>query len=381
MFKVDREQNDISKLKSPSFSELNLRERDHLQEWFAKNPSALGEELLIIQKEFSGFAETNERLDLLALDKNRQLVIIENKLDDSGRDVTWQALKYAAYCSSLKKSDIVQIFQDHIEKHQDQDDDRIDATTQICNFLDVDELEGVTLNESYDQRIILIAAKFRTEVTAAVLWLREHNINAECHKVTPYSNEDELYIDIQQIIPVPEASDFMVSMVNKEQEQKTTKSVQRHSHQLRLKFWSQALPALRASGLSRYETVNPTKDHWLNCGTGMSACIFCIVFAKREIRVEVAIQRSEAEVNKLVFDKLYSQKEYLEEEFGLPLEWLRLNEKISSKIVLTQPFDGFDEENWPEMIDWLVQHMSRLQCAFEPAIKVINSDLKRPDAP
>lgn len=381
MFKVDRRQNDIAKLKSPSFSELNLRERDHLQEWVAKNPSALGEELLIIQKEFSGFAETNERLDLLALDKNRQFVIIENKLDDSGRDVTWQALKYAAYCSSLKKSDIVQIFQDHIEKHQDQEDDPMDASTQICNFLDLDELEGVTLNESYDQRIILIAAKFRTEVTAAVLWLREHNINAECHKVTPYSNEDELYIDIQQIIPVPEASDFMVSMVNKKQEQKTDKVVQRKSHQLRLKFWSQALPALRASGLSRYETVNPTKDHWLSCGTGMSACMFSLIFGKREARVELSIQRAETEINKQVFDKLYQQQLKLEDKFGAPLDWRRLNDKKACRIAFSKPFDGYNEENWPEMIDWLVQHMGRLQSAFEPAIEIINSDLKRPDAP
>jgi hypothetical protein len=44
--------------------------------------------MLIIQKEFCGFNDTNERLDLLALDKWGNLVIIENKLDDSGRDVT-----------------------------------------------------------------------------------------------------------------------------------------------------------------------------------------------------------------------------------------------------------------------------------------------------
>ena len=56
-------------------------------------PDALGEELLIIQKEFDGFADTRERLDLLALDKNGQLVIIENKLDDTGRDVVWQAVQ------------------------------------------------------------------------------------------------------------------------------------------------------------------------------------------------------------------------------------------------------------------------------------------------
>lgn len=51
----------------------------------------LGEELLIIQKEFAGFSDTHERLDLLALDKQGSLVIIENKLDDTGRHVTWQA--------------------------------------------------------------------------------------------------------------------------------------------------------------------------------------------------------------------------------------------------------------------------------------------------
>ncbi len=75
------------------FGDLNLHEREHLQEWLANQPNALGEDLLIIQKEFDGFADTRERLDLPALDKDGQLVVIENKLDDSGRDVAWQALK------------------------------------------------------------------------------------------------------------------------------------------------------------------------------------------------------------------------------------------------------------------------------------------------
>jgi RecB family endonuclease NucS len=76
MFRVDRTQNRIIKLAGSRLSGLNLRERDHLQEWLAKQPDALGEELLIIQKEFDGFADTRERLDLLALDKDGQLVVI-----------------------------------------------------------------------------------------------------------------------------------------------------------------------------------------------------------------------------------------------------------------------------------------------------------------
>jgi len=69
MYKIDKNNNKILKIKERTFSDLGFRERENLQEWVAKEPSVLGEELLIIQKEFSGFTDTQERLDLLALDK------------------------------------------------------------------------------------------------------------------------------------------------------------------------------------------------------------------------------------------------------------------------------------------------------------------------
>ena len=100
MYKIDKESNSIQLLEKQSFSSSGFRERENLQEWIAKQPDVLGEDLLIIQKEFRGFNETQERLDLLALDKQGALVVIENKLDDSGKDVTWQALKYASYETS-----------------------------------------------------------------------------------------------------------------------------------------------------------------------------------------------------------------------------------------------------------------------------------------
>ena len=69
MFQVIRSTNRLVRLKERRFADLKLREREHLQEWLAHTPEALGEELLVIQKEFDGFADTRERLDLLALDK------------------------------------------------------------------------------------------------------------------------------------------------------------------------------------------------------------------------------------------------------------------------------------------------------------------------
>ena len=107
----------MSRLEVKSFSSLGFTERHHLQEWLANEPDALGEELLIIQKEFDGFDDTRERLDLLALDKDGVLVIIENKLDDTGRDVVWQALKYASYCSNLSKPQLISIYQQYLDKY------------------------------------------------------------------------------------------------------------------------------------------------------------------------------------------------------------------------------------------------------------------------
>lgn len=199
MFQVNRTENRIRRLEERRFGDLNLRERDHLQEWLAHLPDALGEDFLIIQKEFDGFADTRERLDLLALDKEGQLVVIENKLDDSGRDVTWQALKYAAYCSSLTKAQIVDIYQSYLDRYEKGGS----AVERICEFLGAEDLEEVALNVGNGQRIMFVAAKFRKEVTAAVLWLLSHGIRAQCFRVVPYTFSDELFIDLQQIIPTP----------------------------------------------------------------------------------------------------------------------------------------------------------------------------------
>ena len=64
MFRIDRDTKRLSRLKRCSFGELGFKEREDLQEWLISSPDAFGEDLLIIQKEFDGFDETRERLDL-----------------------------------------------------------------------------------------------------------------------------------------------------------------------------------------------------------------------------------------------------------------------------------------------------------------------------
>lgn len=371
MYQVNRSENRLVRLKEERFADLNLREREHLQEWLVGMPDALGEDLLIVQKEFDGFADTRERLDLLALDKEGRLVVIENKLDDSGRDVVWQALKYVAYCSSLKKTEIVEIYQEYLDRSSE----GVDAATNICKFLGVEELDEVVLNPGNEQRLVLVAANFRKEVTATALWLLGHGVRAQCFRVIPYSFGEELFVDLRQIIPTPEAADFMISLAAKDYEEKSIEGALRRSHKLRQEFWAKALEELRDRNIDRFQNISPSNDHWLACATGVSGFAFNLVFLQKGVRVELYLQRSEAE-NKWSFDRLKQERQSIESSYGEQLEWQRLDGSKACRICHSHPFSGFERENWPKMIDWLCVHIVKLDEAFSEPLARLSQDLK-----
>ena len=169
MYQIDAASNRIHPIKPKTFTELKFQERAHLQEWLANQPDAMGEDLLIIQKEFSGFEGTMERLDLLALDTSGRLVIIENKLDDSGRDVIWQALKYAAYCSTLKTDQIIDIYQSYLGTGTHAEAAEIKAEI-------VFETGDKDLNKSLFDAVHNHAGVIEAKLQGPIEWLRKPNI-------------------------------------------------------------------------------------------------------------------------------------------------------------------------------------------------------------
>ena len=371
MFEIDRTANRIAPIRERSFSELNFREREHLQEWVANLPEALGEELLVIQKEFDGFDETRERLDLLALDKDGRLVVIENKLDDTGRDVVWQALKYAAYVSSLTRTQIIDIYQQYLDRYCGGGN----AAENISSFLDGAELSELVLNQGYSQRVIFIAAKFRKEVTSTALWLLGQGIQVQCFKTTIYTFGDQLLLDLRQIIPTPEAEEFMIGMSSKENDEKSAVGDLKKRHKLRLEYWERALSAFREAGITTFQNIRPGKDHWLNAGSGVGGAAYVLIFGKDEVRVELYFQRSSKEQNKWLFDQLHARRKEIEDTFGAELQWNRLDDKKASRITASCPFDGYNRENWPGMIEWQIDHMRRLEKAMRAPLQALAAQL------
>jgi hypothetical protein len=208
MYKVDIENKKLIELTPINFGDLKLTEPYDIEDWIEKTPKVLGEELLIITRQY--FVPSGKKLDLLAIDKKANLVIIELKRDNSGSEVEWQAIKYASYCANFLADDIFEIFAAYIK------DDQIEAQSRIEEFIEVD-LEN--LNDS--QRIILVSKEFHSDVISAVLWLRDFEINIECIRLKPFLTPDrQLIISPELIIPLPEAKDYITRKEKKEKEHK-----------------------------------------------------------------------------------------------------------------------------------------------------------------
>lgn len=57
-FTVDLESKQAVPLKSNSFAELKLLERDHLQQWVMSNPQMIGPDLIVVTSEFEELHQT-----------------------------------------------------------------------------------------------------------------------------------------------------------------------------------------------------------------------------------------------------------------------------------------------------------------------------------
>ena len=67
-------------------------------------------------------------------------------------------------------------------------------------------------------RILLVSEDFSKEVTTSVLWLNESGLDIRCVRLRVYRHGDELLIDVDQVIPLPEAQDYLVRVRNKAEE-------------------------------------------------------------------------------------------------------------------------------------------------------------------
>lgn len=174
---------------------------DDLREWILSEPTGLlNEEVMIIGREVtvSGF---RDRIDLLGIDPEGNVVIIELKRGAMKGSDDFQGLKYAAYASQWGYDDLREQFNKFIdtrwgESLYGEDAEFSEELAEFCN-------EDYAVNK--DQRIMFVGESIRARLKIVTRWLSERDIDVSITKVTVLKSDGDLYLDSEQKVPVPES--------------------------------------------------------------------------------------------------------------------------------------------------------------------------------
>ena len=66
-----------------------------------------------------------------------------------------------------------------------------------------------------DVRLLIVARDFSGDVTTAVMWLSERDLDIHCIRIQPYDLDDRFLLDVQQIIPLPEVASYQIRIPDK----------------------------------------------------------------------------------------------------------------------------------------------------------------------
>ncbi len=211
LYRID--DNALKPVPATTFHAEGLQERRDLQQLIINQPGALGSDMFIITEEFENWSDSYRRIDLLAIDEDGTLAVVELKRDENPGPMELQALRYAAMVANIT-------FEQLVHAHQDFGDAQGldgDALSRIDEFLSEKEVNRDDL-QTAKPRIILVAPDFPTELATSVLWLNDSGLDIRCVRLLLYRAGDTLFVDTGQVIPLPEADDYLVRVREKAEE-------------------------------------------------------------------------------------------------------------------------------------------------------------------
>ena len=281
----------IGKLEEVDIRELWKHEQYDFSEWLYKKENIenlndiLGLTLVDISKEtYVG----SYRCDLFAKDETTGIkVIIENQLETSNHDHLGKIITYA---SGLDAKVVVWIVKEAREEHR-----------------------------------------------SAIEWLNNNtnsNVNFFLIEIHAYKIGNSDSAPMFQVIEQP--NDFIKN--NKSIDSNDTMN---KSQSQRVEFWNQFNNVLIERG-KPFNVRKATTDHWYNVAIGTSDAHIAITLINKDSVIGVELYITD---NKELFDRLYQQKEDIENDLGFKLDWRRLNNSKASRIVTFIKELNFDDHS------------------------------------
>ena len=161
------------------------------------------------------------------------------------------------------------------------------------------------------------------------MWLNKQNMNIKCIRIKPYSKDGRTFVEVQQVIPLPEAEDYLIKV--REQEQQERSPIIKEKFILRTRFW-EGLLGYAKTKTKLHETRPATRRSYIQASSGFRGIRFKYEIVQNEARVTLYIDRKNAEENRDIFNTFRDNKDEIEKSFGHNLNWREVEKNRSCTI-------------------------------------------------
>ncbi len=215
----------------------------------------------------------------------------------------------------------------------------------------------ITYASGYDAQIIIWLVKdTREEHRQAIDWLNDHTdkeLNFFLVKLELWKIDDSPCAVKFQIISRP--NDWAKSI----RETVNTANMS-ETKQLQFKFWNE----FKEYGLGKNLNLKfrkPSPQHWYDMSVGISGAniSFTINKQSKTIGCEIYIPDS-----KELYNHFENQKEEIENNLGLSLQWMELPNKKASRIRVFKDIDVSERSQWNAAFEWLTENALKFQTVF-----------------
>lgn len=114
-----------------------------------------------------------------------------------------------------------------------------------------------------------------------------------------------------------------------------------------------------------FASLTPTGENWISKGIRAPYGVnINAVIGYNFARIEIYFGSNDKAQNEMVFDYLYKQKDVIEAEYGAPLVWERLTDKIACRIKDEKEFNPFEMEDTTVVFKFLKDSSDKLSVIF-----------------
>ena len=220
----------------------------------------------------------------------------------------------------------------------------------------------ITYASGLDANVVVwIVACAKEEHASAIEWLNKYttsDVDFFLIEVHAYAIGNSDPAPMFKIIEQP--NDFAKNVKN------LSKNGELNTRQeKRLEFWTQFNEMLENKG-KPIKKRKATTDHWYSVAVGSSLCHVSIDLVNKDHFVRVGLWIDD---NKELFDQLCMQKEEIEQEIGMKLNWERLDGKKAASICTQIPGLDFNhQENYPELMEKIIEISVKFRDTFSKRV-------------